>query len=174
MPRKLPELLIHSRHRLGIASQGELGELLGSSRRSGQRWERSEATPSPAQIAQLAALVHPRDAALAAELAQHAGKTLVELGVEAPPPPEPPPAPPGPPPPALPDPVHCVDTVVCAAAEAMKVMPDEIRPALRAAFRRARLARLSVELIDTGLSGPLPEEATAAAPEAPKGRASKR
>jgi hypothetical protein len=47
--------------------------------------------------------------------------------------------------------VHIVDTVVCAAAEAMQLMPDAIRPALRAAFRRARLAGLSVEAVDAAL-----------------------
>jgi hypothetical protein len=41
--------------------------------------------------------------------------------------------------------------VVCAAAEAMNMMPEEIRPALRAAFRRARLAGLSVEDVDVGM-----------------------
>jgi hypothetical protein len=38
-----------------------------------------------------------------------------------------------------------------AAAEAMNMMPEEIRPALRAAFRRARLAGLSVEDVDAGM-----------------------
>jgi hypothetical protein len=33
----------------------------------------------------------------------------------------------------------------------MQLMPDAIRPALRAAFRRARLAGLSVEAVDAAL-----------------------
>jgi hypothetical protein len=63
--------------------------------------------------------------------------------------PPPPAAPPPPRPP--PDPIHIVDTVVCAAAEAMQIMPDDIRPALRAAFRRARLAGLTTEAVDMAL-----------------------
>jgi hypothetical protein len=48
--------------------------------------------------------------------------------------------------------VYVVDTIVCAAAEAMGVMPEAIRPALRAAFRRALQVRLDVEAIDAALS----------------------
>jgi hypothetical protein len=54
--------------------------------------------------------------------------------------------------------------VVCAAAEAMQLMPDAIRPALRAAFRRARLAGLSVEAVDKALNG---SPAPARPPSAP-------
>jgi len=46
-------------------------------------------------------------------------------------------------------------TVVCAAADAMRVIPDAIRPAVRACFRRARLAQLTLEAIDEALNGPL-------------------
>lgn len=43
----------------------------------------------------------------------------------------------------------------CAAADLLlQMMPEQIRPALRAAFRRARLAGLSVDDCDRGLSGP--------------------
>jgi hypothetical protein len=160
MPTNLPHLLYQARRVLDVGSQGKLGELLGSSQRSGQRWERGQGTPSNEQLHRLAALVHPHDAALAAEIAQAGGSTLERLGIVVPPPPPPapiaaspvpalpPPAPPAPPPP---EPIHIVDTVVCAAAEAMQVMPDAIRPALRAAFRRARLARLTVEAVDDAL-----------------------
>jgi hypothetical protein len=160
MPKNLPHLLYEARRVLDVGSQGKLGELLGSSQRSGQRWERSQGTPSPEQLHRLAALVFPRDAALAAEIAQAGGSTLERLGIVVPPPPSPSPIaaalpaqlPLPPPPLPPPDPIHLVDTVVCAAAEAMQVMPDAIRPALRAGFRRARLARLSVEAVDDALN----------------------
>src|SRR4029077_16663730 len=71
----------------------------------------------------------------------------------APPSPPPPPRPPPPAPPPPPDPRYIVDTVVCAAAEAIQLMPEAIRPALRAAFRRARLAGLSVQDVDKALHG---------------------
>jgi lysylphosphatidylglycerol synthetase-like protein (DUF2156 family) len=45
--------------------------------------------------------------------------------------------------------------VVCAAADAMQLIPEAVRPALRAAFRRARLAGLSLEVVEAALH---PEE----------------
>jgi hypothetical protein len=150
MPRSLPALLYESRRLLDVGSQGEFGVLLGSSQRSGQRWERGEALPTPEQLHNLAALVYPKNKELAAEIAAAAGKTLEQLGLARP---APPPATATAPHRPLPDPIHIVDTVVCAAAEAMQVMPDAIRPALRAAFRRAHLAGLTVETVDRALSG---------------------
>jgi transcriptional regulator with XRE-family HTH domain len=152
MPRSLPALLYQSRRLLDVGSQGEFGELLGSSQRSGQRWERGEALPTPEQLDKLAALVFPNNKDLAVEIAAATGKTIEQLGlVRAAPAPAPATAvaPPRP----LPDPIHIVDTVVCAAAEAIQIMPDAIRPALRAAFRRAHLAGLTVEAVDRALSG---------------------
>jgi hypothetical protein len=154
MARPMPALLYEARRVLELHSQGSLGQFLGSSARSGQRWERAQSRPTSDQLRKLAGAVHARDPALAEEIAECDGTSLLQLGIVAPPPP---PAPlPLPTPPALlpPDPAFLVDTVVCAAAEAIDVMPAEIRPALRAAFRRARLARLSVEDIDTALALP--------------------
>lgn len=168
MSRNRTTLLIEARRLLG-ASQGTLGEMLGSSRRTGQRWERGGSPPSAEQLRALAALVHPRDANLAEEIAAEGGSTLIALGIAVPPA-APPPAPSPPPPPPWPDPVHLVDTVVCAAAEAMQIMPDAIRPALRAAFRRARLAALTVENVDDGLN---PAPATPRAPPHPAGKGSR-
>ena len=153
MPRPLPALLYEARRSLDLASQGALGTLLGSSERSGQRWERGEATPMDDQLQKLAAFVFPKNADLAAEIAAAAGSTLEQLGMVRPGPRVPAAVSAPLPTPAPPDPIHIVDTVVCAAAEAMQLMPDAIRPALRAAFRRARLAGLSVAAVDTALSG---------------------
>ena len=153
MPRSLPYLLSEARRVLGIPNQAALGELLGSSAHTGQRWERGQATMMPHQLQKIVSLVHARDPALAAEMAGAASTTLAQLGID--------PAPAQAPAAAsaavvtsAPDPAFLVDTVVCAAAEAMDVMPEGIRPALRAAFRRARLARLSVEDIDAALNAP--------------------
>jgi hypothetical protein len=156
MKENMVPLLVRARRALDLPSQGALGEALGSSARSGQRWERNESKPSADQVHQLVRRVHPVDAALAAELAEASDTTLLALGLEAPPAPAvvttaAPEAPAPPPPPPPPDPIHIVDTVVCAAAEAMQLMPEAIRPALRAAFRRARLAGLSVEDVDRAL-----------------------
>lgn len=153
MTHEIIPLLQRARRVLDLSSQGALGEALGSSARTGQRWEQGRSDMGLPDLHKLIAMVHPRDPQLAAELAQVKGTTLLAAGIAPPPPPLPvaaaPPAPPAPPPP---DPAYLVDTVVCAAAEAMDVMPEGIRPALRAAFRRARLARLTVEDIDAALN----------------------
>jgi hypothetical protein len=149
---------MEARRTLNIPSQGKLGTLLGSSERSGQRWERADARPTNEQLHNLAALVYPHNRALAAEIAEVSGTTLLALGIEVPPPPAPPLPPPGRPPAPPPDPVYVVDTIVCAAAEAMGVVPGAIRPALRAAFRRAARVRLSVEVIDAALNAEPREE----------------
>jgi hypothetical protein len=164
MAKEVPHLLIQARRHL-LVSQGELGVMLGSSRRTGQRWERGGSEPDASQLHALAKLVHPHSHPLAAQIASSGGSTLEALGITLPRPPLPvaPAHPPAPPPPPPADPVHLVDTVVCAAAEAMQVMPEEIRPALRAAFRRARLAGLSLESIERGL-GSAPEADGAATP----------
>ena len=117
-------------------TQKELGEMLGISRRTAQRYS-DQGVPSP-YIERLARLVLPHDRALAIEIARHAGATLLSLGLEAPPPPPVAPAviaaPPAPPPPAD----SVVDAVVCAAAEAIDAKPGEVRRTLLAAFSRAR------------------------------------
>jgi hypothetical protein len=56
-----------------------------------------------------------------------------------------------PPPPPPPSTDEIVDAVVCAAAEAMDLMPREVRPALLAAFARARRLGLGFEAIEKRL-----------------------
>ena len=104
-------------------TQEALGKMLGVSRRTAQRWGAS-GIPGY-ELTKLARLVLPRDRALAVKIAAAAGTTLEAAGMEPPPPP---PAPP---------PDGVVDAVVCAAAEAMEMMPKEVRPGLHAAFARA-------------------------------------
>ncbi len=98
-----------------------------------------------AQLAKLAAEVYPLDAKLAAKLAKEAATSLEELGVVKA---APPPLPPSPPP-------YLTETVVCAAAEALNVPPPAVRPALLAAFRRAREVGLKVEDVEQALSDAL-------------------
>ncbi len=143
-------LVIEARRHLAV-SQGKLGTMLGSSARTGQRWERGGMPPAPQQLHQLAALVHPFDPELAARIATAGGSTLAELGIALPPAPAPGAG--------MPNPTLMVDSVVCAAADAMQLVPEAVRPALRAAFRRARLAGLSVEAVDAALHGVEKEEA---------------
>jgi hypothetical protein len=58
-------------------------------------------------------------------------------------------------PPAIPAGV-LVDSVVCAAAEAMQVAPQAIRPAVLAAFARARDAGLTTDAVVAVLTPPPP------------------
>ncbi len=150
-------LLMECRRTL-LVSQGELGQLLGMSRHTGQRWETGRSTPSSEQLHKLASLIHPRNAELAARVAAAGGTTLEALGIAKPA------APPSP------TPVDVVDAVVCAGAEAIDVTPRAIRPALLAAFARARRLGLSVEDVEKAL-GATGAEASNPAKDAKAGAA---
>ena len=121
-----------AREALGT-TQAALGKMLGVSRRTAHRWGAS-GVPSH-ELTGLARLVLPHDRALAVRIAAAVGTTLEAAGIEQPPPP------PAPPP----------DGVVCAAAEAMEMMPREVRPGLHAAFARAREIGLTVDVIEHAL-----------------------
>jgi transcriptional regulator with XRE-family HTH domain len=141
--RPVRTLVALARSTLGMTQQ-ELGGALGASHRTAARWEAGHSTLLPPALAKLAALVHPRDAALAAEIAAAAGQTLESLGIVAPP--QPPAAPPPLPASLL------VDAVVCVAADALGAAPATLRQALFAAFRRARELRLSVDDVEAALA----------------------
>jgi hypothetical protein len=140
-------------------NQGELADLFGVAKRTIQRWESRGATVIPETVATLVLAVHPKDRALAGRIAQHGGTSLRELGLEKPPEPPPAPPPPPPPPPPLPPPLPplptatLVDSIVCVAADAIGVLPRAIRPALAAAFARAREVRLDVAAVADSLTG---------------------
>ena len=125
-----------------VMSQRQLGELLGCSRRTIIRYVQHGARLTADQWIAMARACHPRDPALAAVLAEQAGQTLVSLGLERPPPPPPPPPAPVRPAPSS---KHLVDSIVCAAAEAMQTTPQAMRPALVAAFERALAVGMSAD-----------------------------
>lgn len=141
-----------------VLSQAELAARIGSSRRTVQRWEAERSTPAPWELQRMADHVRSLDAELAAQLDALAPRPAAVA---------PPPVavePPAPPPPPIPMPV-LVDSVVCAAAEAMSVTPQAIRPAVLAAFGRALDARLSAQDV-VGVLAPPPPPAPAPASEA--------
>jgi hypothetical protein len=129
--------LLHDARGVLQVTQNGLGEMLGASRRTAQRWAAGASFPSAAQLASLAALVHPREPALAAQLAEAAGSSLERLGIV--------------PPVTGPSAALMVDSVVCAAAEAMDALPRVVRPALLAAVRRARQLGLTLEAVEAAL-----------------------
>jgi DNA-binding XRE family transcriptional regulator len=137
------KLTIDARFALGL-TQETLGRALGLSRRTIQRWDALQSQPAPFELARLAALVAPKDERLASRIAAAAGTNLEKLGLVAPPVVAVPPPPPPPPPPRA-APQHLVDVVVCAAAEALSLAPQSVRPALLAAFEKAREVDLTVE-----------------------------
>jgi hypothetical protein len=163
-PRPLIPVLIDAKFAL-LLSQRELADRLGSSERTASRWMAGQAYPMHSQLEQLAAMLAPIDLSLAAEVAGHAGKTLEQLGLVAPPPPPAsPPTPPAPPPDPTPEPPkvieppkevspeYLVDGIVCVAAEAMNLPPHALRPSLLAAFRRARVLGLTADVVESCLA----------------------
>jgi len=159
MPTDHSAFFLLACHALG-SSQKDLGEKLGVSRRTAQRYSRSGV---PFHLMpDLARLVYPHDDSLASDIARGAGQTLESLGLVKPPPAKPP----APPPPPSP-PEGVVDAVVCAAAEAMEMMPRDVRPGLLAALVRAREIGVPIDLVERVLR----KGVQGAAPSA-KGRAS--
>jgi hypothetical protein len=128
-----------SREALQTSQQG-LGEMLGVSRRTAQRYARG-GVPGY-YMADLATLVAPHDRVLAEELASRAGTTLVALGAI----------------PAVTAPLvphdGLVDAIVCAAAEAMDASPRAVRAGLAAAFARARGLGLPLDAVERVLRAP--------------------
>ncbi|HEY3822534.1 MAG TPA: helix-turn-helix transcriptional regulator [Polyangiaceae bacterium] len=166
MVTPLSYLLVLSRQALSLNQLGLAG-VLGSSLRTVQRYEAGRSIPPAWEMQKLVDAVRPHDAALASQLDVWAPRP-------APPPspatgpapaestappllpaPAPPPLPPAPPP--IPARV-LVDSVVCAAAEAMSLSPQTLRPAVLAAFARARDAGLTLDAVVGVLAPPHPEE----------------
>ena len=158
----LGHLLVKARQTLSM-TQAKFGPALGASHRTAARWDAGRAKPDEHELRKLAELLVPRDLALAAEAAAHAGDTLLGLGLVEPPPPPPMPSPP--PPRSRPE--DLVDVVLCAVANHTGSVPETMRPLLHTAFRRAREVGLTVEEVEQALA---PPEVAKGAPSA-KGRA---
>jgi DNA-binding XRE family transcriptional regulator len=147
-----PALLVRAQNVLGL-SQAQLGQLLGCSRRTMVRWQKGENGPSLAQWFDLVRHVHGVSPELAAEIAVETGETLETLGIVRPPPPPAPVAPPPEPPRPPPLTSDLVDSIVCAAAEAVATTPQAIRPSVLAAFDRAASLGLAVDEVRATLRG---------------------
>jgi hypothetical protein len=122
-----------AKRRLGL-SQRKLGNLVGLSLRTMQRWSGRRSTPGALHVTKLAAAVHPVDAELAQRLVAHVGHTLESAGIAG--------AALPPPSPLRP---FVVDSVVAAASETLDISPRLARPALLAALERAKAAGLSLD-----------------------------
>jgi hypothetical protein len=136
-------LIIEARRTLAL-NRDEFGALFGASKRTVARWEAGESSVSGEVLFPLARQVYPRSANLAEEIALAGGATLEKLGVVVPPPA---------PPVAPPLPAHVlVDAIVCAAADALKAVPETVRASVLASFRRARELRMTVEEVEKALA----------------------
>jgi len=125
-------------------NQRQTGEFLGLSTRTIQRWDAGACAAASFHWEKLAKAIFPKDRELALRCAKMAGKTLDELGlvtVAAEP---------------LVGPVApelVIDALVCVAADAVGMLPGAIRPALVAAFTRARQLGITVEMAEKSLVG---------------------
>jgi DNA-binding XRE family transcriptional regulator len=176
-------------------TQKELAHLLGVTRRTIGRWEAGASAPSTDQLRVLARAVHPKDPALAADLAAEGDATLETLGLRSPaaPAPSAPSATPAaappaastaradPPPRPFPPVALLIDSIVHVAARALDGEDPARDPVaavsavLRVAFARASALGLTVREVESALSPAAPPVVTDshAAPKRQLARASR-
>ncbi len=145
--RETTTLAARAMRALGMTHR-ELGEALGASERTSQRWLSGRSSLTVPALQKMAVLTYARDAALAAEIAAAASETLASLGLVTSPPAEPP----AKREPFVSDPAVLVDLVVCVAADALSLPPNAVRGALLAAFGRARELGLGVDDVERALA----------------------
>jgi len=129
-------LVVECRMALGL-TQTEFGNILGRTKRTVQRWEDSGALLIPQEVEALARALHPVRPDLAEKVAVATHTTLDTLGIR-------------PTAGVSPD-SDPIESVVRAAAEAMGVSGEAIRPAIAAAFARAHEVGLDVQAVAQGL-----------------------
>lgn len=128
-------LLMQARSELGL-NQRTLAKLLGVSMRTVQRHEDDGGLPIwGGHHAKLLKALHPRNPALASQIAAAHGKTLADYGIQE--------VATGPQPPARATRMHA-DSVICAAADAFGIVPRDARPLVHAILTRVQ--ELNVEL----------------------------
>jgi transcriptional regulator with XRE-family HTH domain len=141
-------LVVLAQQALGM-TQETFGELLGVSRATIVRWSGGRFPGLiPVQVQTLVRAVHAVDEGLAVEIAAADHETLESLGIVAPAQ-----AAPAAPPTPVVHPAHLIDSVVCAAADAVGQLPSALRPSLLAAFERANAVGLSMDDVVKGLKG---------------------
>jgi transcriptional regulator with XRE-family HTH domain len=158
-------LISPARGVLGM-TQRALAQAIGSSLRTVSRWETAQSIPDPSSLGRLAALLYPKDTALAAEAAEAAGTTLEKLGIVAPPAPSPVAVQGA----SRPHARVLSDAVVYAAAEALERAEGTLggaRAAVHAAFARAIALGMTLEEVASATAAtPAPTHTPAPAPAA--------
>jgi DNA-binding XRE family transcriptional regulator len=157
--RPLSVLLYEARRALHMNRQ-DIGKAIGWSYRTIVRWETRHTDVYSPSLLKIVPRVHAVDPQLAAEIAMACGSSLVQLGIGTVPAQNVAAA-------AQRTPVslqHLADSVACAAADALHAAPEAVRPALLAAFRRARELRMTFDDVESALTEAL-------APKVPTARA---
>jgi transcriptional regulator with XRE-family HTH domain len=158
-PAKARRLIALSRQALEV-TQNQLATLMRVARRTVGRWEGRGGSPSVKQLADLARMVHPKDLALATELATEAGTTLAALGLEEPAAPPAPAALAAPQTPAriFPPVGLMTDSILHVAKQALEEAVGNtsdvatVLAVLRAGFARARGLGLTIAEVDDAFS----------------------
>jgi hypothetical protein len=155
--RPLSVLLFEARRALHMNRQ-DIGQAIGWSYRTIVRWEGRQTDVYSPSLLKIVPRVHAVDPQLAAEIAMACGSSLARLGIGAAPAPNVAAAP-------QQAPVsveHLADSVACAAADAMHAAPEAVRPALLAAFRRARELGMTFDDVENAMAQALAPKATKA------------
>jgi transcriptional regulator with XRE-family HTH domain len=133
--------LLEARRALGLTQAG-LAEVLGTSLRTVQRMHAGRSSPSREQFGRLVQAIYPVNPDLAAGIAAWSGVTLERRDV-TPAASLPDPLPSASAPPAVAE--HAIDSVLCAAGDAVELPLSTVRAILAAAFVRAKELGLSME-----------------------------
>jgi len=128
-------LLILCGDALGL-NQRQFAEFLGVNRRSIQRWQDKGFSPLPDMAQKLADAVRPTRPDLADQVIALGAKSSAILGVT---------------PPYSPASPEVIAAIVQAAAEAARMSPEAMRPAVTAAFTTAGEAGVDVRAVIAGL-----------------------
>jgi DNA-binding XRE family transcriptional regulator len=151
-PPPMRRLLLEARRFLAMTQQ-ELGETLGLSARTIMRWERGQASPDPSEFLKLAAMLRDIDEPELAEELLAASGVIIETRWRE-----------GSPEAGAVSVAtrHAVDSVLWAAAETMDGTLRQVRPAVLAAFARAKDMGLGIDAVVEALRAatPTPGEAS--------------
>jgi|HubBroStandDraft_6_1064221.scaffolds.fasta_scaffold156747_1 transcriptional regulator with XRE-family HTH domain len=130
-------LLMNCRMALGLTQQ-QFADIFGCTKRTVIRWEERGTVLLAPALEALARALYPVRPDLAAQVAAAGETTLEQLGI---------PSAAGSGHMAIFEPIEPIESIVRAAADAMGVTPEAVRPALAAAFARAREVGLDVQTV---------------------------
>ena len=158
MSENLTSLFHEGRRALGMTAV-DAAALMGASRRTSQRWSAGRSTPGIHGLYALAVAVLPKDAKLAARIHAAAVEEAASIRMTLPPLTTSEPS-------AKPTVAErrAVDTVLCAAADAMNLAPRAVRPGLLAALLRAREESLGIDAMIAALTAAPEKKKAAKAP----------